>query len=294
MNEILLIVGALVPAIILGIYIYKKDRAEKEPVGLLILLLFSGVVIIVPILIVSIPVDLILVAIFNIETGVTNSLFDYIGHGVDALSVGVIEEGFKWLALIIITKNNKNFNSLFDGVIYAVFVSLGFAGVENILYVLDYGWTTAVLRALTAVTGHVFFGVMMGYFYSMWHMTSKAKLVEDAYKKEGLVPLSTKCFPVAKYAVMSYVVPVIAHGFYDFGCFTGTTLGVLCTYGFLIFMYGYCFRKVKMISKVDVSDTSYVKLLLVRKYPHLERKIYEDEYNAIEAQQIYVQEVPVE
>lgn len=290
LNEILLFIAALAPAIALGIYIYIKDRTEKEPIGLLMLLLLGGALTIIPILIVSIPVDAVHALFFGAEAPdiMSNTLGYYVFHATDAMTVGLTEEGFKWLALVIITKRNKNFNSLFDGIIYAVFVSIGFAAPENVLYCFTNpdGWSVAIMRAVLSVPGHVFFGVMMGYFYSLWHMNSKAKAVEDVYKQRGLVANDAKSFPVIKFALLSYIVPMFAHTFYDFGLFTGTIIGAFATLAFVVFMYIYCFAKVRKMSKLDVSDSSYVKLLLVRKYPQLERYIYEQEYNALEAAQV--------
>jgi RsiW-degrading membrane proteinase PrsW (M82 family) len=60
--------------------------------------------------------------------------------------------------------NNKNFNEPFDGIVYAVIVSMGFATIENIIYVFQYGFATGILRLFTAVPAHAAFGILMGYF----------------------------------------------------------------------------------------------------------------------------------
>lgn len=81
--------------------------------------------------------------------------------------VAIAEESSKYFFLKKRTWNNPEFNCQYDGVVYAVFVSLGFALWENINYVLSYGFSTAIVRAITAIPGHACFGVFMGVFYGL-------------------------------------------------------------------------------------------------------------------------------
>lgn len=267
LNTILLVVAALVPAVALGIYVYKKDKVEKEPVGLLLLLLLSGVLIVIPVLIVSIPMEAFLSLFESLPyNGFTIRFY----NAIDAfLCVALVEEGFKWLALVLITRKNKNFNSLFDGLIYAVFVSLGFAAAENILYCISNGWATAITRAVLSVPGHVFDAVIMGYFYSLWYMTDYAAIVEKKFREQNIIVSTKETFSSRKYMILSLLMPVLAHGFYDYCCFMGTVLSTLTLYAFVIFLYIYSFRKIKKMSALDTGETSYVKWMLISKYPQL-------------------------
>ena len=77
------------------------------------------------------------------------------------------EEGMKFLAFYFFFWKNRNFNERFDGIVYAVYISLGFAGIENILYVFTGGYSVGVIRALTAVPAHALFGIVMGYYFGM-------------------------------------------------------------------------------------------------------------------------------
>ncbi len=81
------------------------------------------------------------------------------------LVVAVVEEGTKFVFLKLRTWRDPNFNFRFDGIVYAVFVSLGFAAFENINYVLGYGLTVALPRAVLAIPAHMGFAVFMGLFY---------------------------------------------------------------------------------------------------------------------------------
>ena len=273
LRTILLVISALVPAVALCIYTFKKDRAEKEPLWLLLLLLGAGVLTCFP-----------AAEISGFLSDSVHSFFEAMGeekngavylssglyrlyHAVDNFgAVAFVEEGLKWIALLIFTVKSKNFNSLFDGMIYAIFVSLGFAGFENILYVLNYGWTTALLRAFTAVPGHLFDAVLMGYYYSMWHVTNKAKIQETDLKQKEIVPRNSKPFKSGHLLALSLIVPIMAHGFYDYACSVDTSLSTIIFYIFLAILYIYCFGKIRKFSKADMSDNSFAAIMVYHKY----------------------------
>ena len=132
------------------------------------------------------------------------------------------------------TWNHPAFNCQFDGVVYAVFVGLGFALWENIQYVAMYGFETAIVRAFTAVPGHCCFAVFMGVWYGM------AKRYEYAGE-----------FQKAKSARrMSVVMPAIMHGIYDFIATWDQGISVLFIV-FVVIMFIWASRLVKNMSKND-------------------------------------------
>lgn len=276
MNNVLLVLAALLPAVALCIYIFIKDRAEKEPIGLLLLLFGLGVVICFPAAFLENRFDDLLHMIFE-PLGITDGdsvvldsftfrIYNIIKY---FLGVGLIEEGLKWAVLILVTRKNKNFNSLFDGIIYAVFVSLGFAAFENVLYVLDYGWINAIMRALMSVPGHMFNAVIMGYHYSMWHMYSLARDRERQLKRERVLHPDNPEFSPAKDAVFSLLLPVLCHGFYDYCCSIDSLLATVAFYAFLLFLYIFCFARISKMSKSDQLDHTYSNMLVLLKYPTL-------------------------
>ena len=138
-----LIAAAVIPAVILLLQVYRADRLEKEPTGLLISLLVFGVI-----------ATALAIVTETIGENILLSFFDETDLGYLILSnfivVALSEEGFKLLLLRWRTWRSPNFNCQFDGVVYAVFVSLGFALWENIGYVAMYGFGTALVRAVTA------------------------------------------------------------------------------------------------------------------------------------------------
>ena len=192
MVDLILIAAAVVPAVFLMVKVYQADRLEKDPIAMLIGLLFLGFI---STLLAGITEELGSIALAN--------LFPNGGLISDALLYFIVvafsEEGFKYLLLKTRTWKSPHFNCQFDGVVYAVFVSLGFALWENIGYVLMYGLGTALLRAVTAVPGHACFGVFMG----MWYATARR------YENYGWHEQSKGCL------WKSFLIPVLLHGCYD-------------------------------------------------------------------------------
>ena len=183
---------SILPVVLLLIYIYKQDKYEKEPLGLLALAFFGGIL--------SIFMDLILVSIIN---GIWYSDTVFYSAFIEA---GFPEEICKFTILFLFFWWNKNFNEYMDGIVYATFVSLGFACLENILYVFDNGFGTGVMRAIISVPGHFLFGVLMGYFLSLAKFNEKDCLL---------------------YLVLSVLVPSMVHGLFDWLLMVTDQLGTL-------------------------------------------------------------------
>ena len=187
-----LIAAAVIPAIILMLYIYRSDHLEREPVGLLVKLAVLGVLATLLALVGEKLGSLLLRGLEQRSTAY-QLLMNF-------LVVGLCEEGFKFLLLRLSTWNNPNFNCRYDGVVYAVFLSLGFALWENISYVFVYGLGAALVRAVTAIPGHAAFGVFMG----AWYGQAKAQ------ERNGNLPRCRFC------QRMALLVPVAIHGLYDY------------------------------------------------------------------------------
>lgn len=168
--------------------IYFNDKKEKEPFGLLVGLFFGGV-------------GSVVTALIGEEIGgliiPEDTLVGGILHAM--IVVGPSEELSKFLVLFLITWKNRHFNYSYDAIVYAVFVSLGFAAIENIGYVFIFGAGTGLVRMFTSVPGHACFSVFMGFFYS------KAKYAQVT-KEKG------KC---ALFIILSMLVPIILHGIFD-------------------------------------------------------------------------------
>ena len=185
MNSLVLLALALAPGAAIGLYVYFKDKYEHEPIGLVVTSFFMGAISTVITLIISWPINLI-IPIHE------KSISEQAVHAF--LLVALIEEFSKFIFVRWVFYPNKNFNEPFDGIVYAVSVSLGFAGLENILYVMnsENGIATGIMRMFTAVPAHATFAVLMGYFmgiakcergkaHYVWYGLGAATLFHGAY-----------------------------------------------------------------------------------------------------------------
>ncbi len=182
-----LLLISVAPVAIILVYVYYRDKYEKEPISLLLKGLVAGMIIVLPVLISEQSISLLLP--FMHSSKVSQAF------GNAFLVAALCEETFKLLAVYILIWKNPNFNERFDGIVYAVFVSLGFALVENIMYVFSNGFSVGISRSFTAVPAHAMFGVMMGYYLGL------AKFIVKGRKK---------------YLALAFIVPFFFHGLYDF------------------------------------------------------------------------------
>jgi len=154
MNNILL---AVAPVLIIIIYIYCKDKYEKEPKGLLLLSFILGAI-------VSIIITTVLYLGFDIILPLKDKFSVWQQFVKAFFVVALVEEFSKYVIVRYFAQPRFAFNEPFDGIVYAVMVSMGFAATENIFYVIEGGAGVAFLRAFTAVPAHATFGILMGYF----------------------------------------------------------------------------------------------------------------------------------
>jgi len=180
-----LLIISLAPVLIILYYIYVKDKYNKEPLPLLLKSLLMGALITIPVIL----VEGVLSALWYGDFSLTKA-------GYSAFVVaGLTEELFKFLALYWLIWKNKEFDEKIDGIVYAVFISLGFAGIENIMYIFQYGASTGYTRAITAVPAHAFFGMVMGFYFAMAKFSPGRKSVN---------------------LLKALFIPVLLHGFYDY------------------------------------------------------------------------------
>ena len=162
MENIIILALAFLPVAILLIYIYRKDKHEKEPLGKLLVVFLLGCVAIVP----AIILELLLSGIYS-SLSIDAPFIEGIYNGY--VVAGFSEELTKYLLLLLVVWRSSHFNEYFDGIVYSVFLSLGFACIENIAYVFgtesfSAAITTSVMRMLLSVPGHFLFAVAMGYY----------------------------------------------------------------------------------------------------------------------------------
>lgn len=217
------IVIAILPVFLIGLFIYKKDK-KKESSNLLFRLFLGGVASCYP----AVIFELLLGSVLpEMEYMNFFQMFIY-AFFVIALS----EEICKWFFIYKISYHHDEFDSLYDMIVYASFVALGFACFENILYVSDNGIVTGLVRAVTAVPGHVCDGILMGSYLAL------AKVNEHKGDKKL----------AKKYKYLSILIPIITHGIYDFCLFWGEPIFIGIFLIFVIALFIICFKKVKETS----------------------------------------------
>ena len=224
---IILLAAAVLPAVYLLSQVYKMDTIEKEPWSLLRKLLLFGAISGIPAALVESLLTGLLMNVFTEGTVLYNLAAGFI---VAAL----VEESFKFLFLYKFTFRSPDFNFRFDGVVYAVFVSMGFAILENILYVFQGGLGVAVTRALLALPLHAACGVYMGIAYGQ-------QKVNSLYKPASFSSVALACLPT----------PILIHGFYDFCAFMQTEIFTLVFIAFVIVVFILTLKRIKKASRED-------------------------------------------
>lgn len=192
-----LLLLSVAPAMIIILYIYFKDKFEKEPINFLFKNFVLGAM-------VSVIITLILSLFLNSVFPITDAKSIFQQFIKAFIVVALVEEFSKYVIVRFYAQRNKEFNEPFDGIVYAVLVSMGFAALENVLYVFQYGVSTGIVRAFTAVPAHATFGILMGYYMG------KAKFSEKR----------------VYYNLIGLLMATIFHGAYDFFLFINFIPGI--------------------------------------------------------------------
>ena len=262
---------AVLPSLIIGILIYKADRMEKEPKKELLKAFLFGVL--------SVVLTLIISSVFSIIDANINSddffnVFIYSFFGI-----ALIEEFSKWICSWMFLRKNKNFDYLFDGIVYVTFVSLGFATVENILYTVSGGIFTGIIRAITTVPAHAFFGIASGYYLSL---AKKNRITNNNLLKNRYLFLSIfipfilhvlttimqfiqttsigNLFGTFYYLTKNIWALAFLHGFYDFCLLTENEILFLVYILFVIILYSVSISRVKKMMKLEERFVNNKKL----------------------------------
>lgn len=229
---ILIIITALLPVAILGWWIYRKDSAKPEPLGQLFTAFFYGIGSAFVSMVLAVPLTLML-GFNSIEQ--MNTLGDALS--VSLFSAAIPEEVAKLTMLWLFLRKNPYYDEYLDGIVYAACIGLGFAGAENILYLLQSeDWLiTGVVRGVTAVPAHFAIACAMGYFYSKRHYGDRSNLT----------------------AACILGVPIIIHWIYDAlafseGIFPALSVVINVLFVLLIWwVYKSTMRRIKMLQQLD-------------------------------------------
>ena len=178
------LIASIAPGVLIMYLIYRHDL-EKEPIKMLVKSFFGGILSAFLSLCFSIP----LAMIFN-PGGVESATFSAF------MGAAIPEEFAKWIIFYWIVRTSKHFDQYYDGILYAIFISMGFALLENIFYVFDGGLDVALIRAVLSVPAHMLFAIPMGYYFSL-----------SRFENEGKAAL---------HIALSILIPITLHGIFDF------------------------------------------------------------------------------
>ena len=230
MEARILLLVSILPVILLGKYFISKDK-NKEPKALLYKLFFAGFAAVVFVIIITLLLELIF-PFFDGDTETMNALelFIYVFFGV-----ALVEEVCKWVFVYKISFNHEEFDELYDIMLYSVFVSLGFACIENIMYVFTGGIGVGIIRAFLSVPGHCSDAVFMGYYLGK---AKKCEIEKNENDKR-------------KNILLSIAVPTIMHGVFDYCLFAGNIMTIIIFLVFVICSYIFAIKKIKKISSIE-------------------------------------------
>lgn len=224
--QLILLYLAIIPSILLGFYIYKKDNIEKEPKSLLLKTIISGILGGVIVILLSIILK---IPKYSYDTPLETLFYSFI-------LVSLIEEAIKFILFYLFCYKKKEFNYRYDGIVYASFLALGFATYENILYVFTtQDIITAIYRGVLTVPAHVFFAIFMGYYFGL----AKHHRRYNQEKKER------------KNLALAFLTPFVLHGFFDYALLSKSSIGLMFFLLFIFVLYITSFKRVRETSHED-------------------------------------------
>lgn len=231
---------AVIPGLLILIYVYGKDKVEKEPISMIIRLVLYGAISCI---------------VAGAAEGALQSVLPQYKQGTIEFALqtsfclaALCEETVKYLALRIGSWKSRYFNYRFDGVVYGASAAVGFAVFENIQYVAMYGMATAISRAFLAVPLHAFCGVFMGVFYSY---SKKAAILGEKGKQ-------------TVFTIFALIIPMLIHGIYDTCAFMGTQTFTTILLIFVVLLYIAAISTIKKLSREDREAGFYPEARVIK------------------------------
>lgn len=207
----ILLSAAIAPGCALFSYFYLRNQMATEPRKTLFRTFIFGLLITFPIMFIQYVIQ---------EEGIITNPFLR-----NVIFTGALEEFFKWFIIFAFIFRHVEFDDPYDGILYGAAASLGFATLENILYLFTFGIDTAFMRALLPVSSHALFGVVMGYYFG------RSKFTKTKYSKEFLA--------------LSLIAPFLLHVIYN-SILMFEDYWVYLMAPFMLFLWWFALKKVKL------------------------------------------------
>ena len=232
MNLIIAILSSLIPVLIILAVIYNMGEVKKQPLWILGLLFVGGILSWVMVRYISKYLgNDIYKSQVEVSDNLGNKGFFLVSFGI----IAVIEEISKYIVITIMCFKNKYFKNPYDAIMYAVCISLGFAFIENIMYISNFGIGVAISRAIFSIPAHASFGIIMGYYLGV------SKLCKD--NKNNSYSALTR--------YSAFFIPFIFHGFYDYLLNFNTESIYIIFLIYVIIMYAFVIFLLFRLNKVD-------------------------------------------
>jgi RsiW-degrading membrane proteinase PrsW (M82 family) len=261
-----------------------KDKVEKEPFSLLLSLFGAGALSFFAVHYVEIFITGLFDKIFEEYRFFSpEGILTYSSTAAETthnllcafLGFSLIEIVVKWLILYVFTHKNPNFNYLFDGIVYSVFISLGFAAIENLWFAWENGWNTLGLKIISSLPGHLFVGILMGYYYTMWRVRYKANVIENKMLEKGIVE-KDNIRSSAIWLISGIVIPFLIYGLYCMLSFGGSEIITTAFYFLTFLLYGFCFISIDQIADKDCESKRYICKIISKGHHGLSNQVIEE------------------
>ncbi|MEQ6376212.1 glutamic-type intramembrane protease PrsW [Bacillaceae bacterium S4-13-58] len=213
-----LLAVSIAPGFALLSFFYLKERLSSEPIGFVLRCFIFGALLVFPIMFIQ--------YVFKVENIGQSPFFS------SFVLSGLLEEFFKWFIFLYTVYKHTSFDKPYDGIVYGVAISLGFATVENLLYLLANGVNFAIGRAIFPVSSHALLGVILGFYMG------KAKFMSQQSAR--------------KWIGYSLLIPVILHGSYDLVLEIIKENWMLALTPFMIYLWWIALRKVKIANSSNI------------------------------------------
>jgi protease PrsW len=224
---------ACLPVFFLLWYFNHRDKGEKEPKKLRQKIFRLGIAVTVFAAAIEGTIEL---SVYDFFSG--NPPIAYLML-MPFLVVALTEESLKFWVVKKFAFKHPKFNEVMDGITYCIIASMGFAILENIIYTLQYGWGTGVLRAFTAVPAHALFSGIMGHYIGIAKFT-KDKAQVKRLMRNGLIA------------------GVFFHGLYDFLLMSGISYLIFMVFPLLGYMAVILNHSIRMANKGDMQTIKYI------------------------------------
>lgn len=226
-QNIVTFILVIIPIILIMWYINERDNKEKEPLILIVIMILLGII--------SVCLSrwvwkLIIINIPEIKEEIASRDW-YVRILISYGQIGFIEETIKYIILNILIYRNKNYDYMYDGIVYSVALSLGFALMEGIEYGMKTNLIVSLVRSILTIPMHTVYGVMMGYYMSKGKIDNNNRVMY--YRYVGLI------------------LPIFIHGTSDYMLSILNSNNQLIYIGWAIFLYIGSLKKINELSKFD-------------------------------------------